>query len=311
MLAISTCWNQSRHNEGAAIIDEILALGVSNIELSHGMSMAKMPGFLDRHREGKFTCTGVHNFFPSPVEVFIDAPDAYEFSDKKRQNRDRAIKLTIESIRNAAKFGAKYIVLHMGTVTNLKHEKGSSLLESMLKEGNEFTANYGKAKAEFVQQRQKKAKPFVERAVEALEMFIEPAREHGVKLAIESRSHYEQIPTEDEMVVLMEQFRDTPEIGYWHDFGHIQRKHNLGLLDHRRWLECMSEFLIGGHFHDVHWPHKDHRPPFTGNIHYEPLMEHFTPEMPIAWEINNRQSTESIKTALEEWHKRDYTSRLT
>jgi len=311
MLAISTCWNQSRHDEGGPIIDQILDLGVRKVELSHGMSIAKMPGFLDAYQAGKFECVGVHNFFPSPMEVFIDAPDVYEFSDRNENNRKRALRLTKESIENAEKFDAKYIVLHMGSVTNLDKKFGTNLLEGLVTDGKEFTPEYSRAKRKFVKNRQDKSKPFLERAIKALEELIEPARKHGLKLAIESRSHFEQIPTENEMLELMQTFRDIPGVGYWHDFGHVQRKHNLGLLDHERWLDQMSEFLIGGHFHDVIYPAKDHRPPFEGDMNFEPILEFFDPKMPLTWEINYRQKTEQIKRALEEWHKRDYTSRLT
>ncbi len=311
MLALSTCWNQSRHDDGEAIIDEILELGVRNVELSHGLSVAKLPGFIKAYREEKFNCVGVHNFFPSPVEIFIDSPDAYEFSDRDKKKRDRAIRLTLESLEKAAKFGAKYIVLHLGSVSSMNAKKGSSLLESLIVEEGEFSLPYVKAKSRFVKERYDKGSRFVERSVEALKQFIEPAKKHGIQLAVESRSHYEQVPSEDEMVALMEAFKDEPTVGYWHDFGHVHRKHNLGLLDHERWLSRMSEFLIGGHFHDVVWPHKDHQVPFTGSMNFEPLLEYFTPEMPMVWEINLRKKKEDLAIALEKWHELPYTSRLT
>ena len=43
MLAFSTCWNNSRHTDGEAMIEEIVDLGFSHIELSHGMTIAKLP----------------------------------------------------------------------------------------------------------------------------------------------------------------------------------------------------------------------------------------------------------------------------
>ena len=75
MLSFSSCWNNARHSDGEAMIDEILALGFRHIELSHGMTITKLPGIRKAFQAGKFTCSGVHNFFPSPVEVMIDAPD--------------------------------------------------------------------------------------------------------------------------------------------------------------------------------------------------------------------------------------------
>ncbi|RYD34444.1 MAG: sugar phosphate isomerase/epimerase, partial [Verrucomicrobiaceae bacterium] len=79
MLAFSSCWNNSRHTDGESMIEEIVELGFTNIELSHGMTIAKLPGIKKAYERGIFTCSGVHNYFPSPVEVMIDAPDAYEY----------------------------------------------------------------------------------------------------------------------------------------------------------------------------------------------------------------------------------------
>ena len=44
MIAFSTCWNSSRHNDGEEMIDEILELGFDTIEISHGLSIALLPG---------------------------------------------------------------------------------------------------------------------------------------------------------------------------------------------------------------------------------------------------------------------------
>ena len=68
--------------------------------------------------------------------------------------------------------------------------------------------------------------------LKVLEKIAARAEEVGVLVAVESRSAFEDMPNEDEMVMLMEEFKDNPWVGYWHDFGHVQRKHNLGLLDH-------------------------------------------------------------------------------
>ena len=101
-----------------------------------------------------------------------------------------------------------------------------------------------------------------------------------MKLAIESRSRFEDMPTEREMIRLQEHFADNPWVGYWHDFGHVQLKHNLGLLDHVEWLERISPHLIGGHVHDVEWPARDHRVPFGGTLDYAPLAEVFPARLP-------------------------------
>ena len=142
---------------------------------------------------------------------------------------------------------------------------------------------------------------FKQDALEALESIAEKAAEFGIKLAVESRSRFEDMPTEREMLTLQEHFSDHPSIGYWHDFGHVQLKHNLGLLDHLEWLERISPHLIGGHVHDVEWPARDHRVPFCGTLDYSSLLEFFPPECPLVWELSPTREAAEIRKSLARW----------
>ena len=304
MLAFSTCWNNSRHDDGEDIVDEILELGFDTLELSHGMTVAKLPGIQRAFAANKFKCVGVHNYFPSPTEVMIDAPDAYEFSSDQPNERNKAFKETLKTLEMAEQFGASYVVLHMGSVTAMPHKKWTGLLTKKLAAGEQLTDEYADDKLACVKRREKTGAKHFQRALDTLEALIEPAKKAGVILAVESRSKYEDVPDEREMIVLQEHFADCPQIGYWHDFGHVGLKHNLGLLDHNQWLAKMAPYLIGAHLHDVQWPKRDHRVPFTGELPYEELLQHFRPEMPFTWELSPTRKTEQILPALQLWKQK-------
>ena len=289
MLSFSTCWNNARHTDGEAMIDEILNLGFRNIELSHGMTIAKLPGIRKAYAAGKFRCSGVHNYFPSPVEVMIDAPDAYEFSSHRAWDRKRAMEMTMQTLELAAEFQANYVVLHMGSVP-LKPAKYTKRLTEMVKEGKQHDAEFTKAL-------------YFSRAIDALEQLANKAEEYGIMLAVESRSRYEDVPSEREMLHLQNHFAANPWIGYWHDFGHVQLKHNLGLLNHEDWLRQIAPHIIGAHIHDVEWPARDHRVPFTGTLDYKTLLPFFPPDCPIIWELSPTRKTEEILQALKVWHQ--------
>ncbi|KAB2638785.1 MAG: sugar phosphate isomerase/epimerase [Verrucomicrobia bacterium] len=300
MLAFSSCWNNSRHTDGESMIEEIVALGFSHIELSHGMSVAKVPGIRKAFQRGLFTCSGVHNFFPSPVEVMIDAPDAYEFTSHRPFERQRALDLSFRTLELAAEFKAQYLVLHMGSVP-LNPRKWSARLTAMVAAGRQTHPEYVRAKLEFVRKREKLGPLYYQRALEALTALAGRAAELGIKLAIESRSHYEDVPNEREMEALQEHFADNPWVGYWHDFGHVQLKHNLGLLDHCEWLERIAARIIGGHVHDVEWPARDHRVPFSGTLDYAAILRYFPPDCPLVWELSSSQDADDIRHALAVW----------
>jgi sugar phosphate isomerase/epimerase len=307
MLAFSSCWNNHRHTDGESMIEEIVALGFTNIELSHGMTIAKLPGIKKAYERGIFTCSGVHNYFPSPVEVMIDAPDAYEFTSYRPFDRQRAMEMTLRTLDLAAEFKAQYLVLHMGSVP-LNSKAWTKPLTATVAEGRQRDTSYIKQKLAFIKKREKLGPLYYHRAIDALSQIAVRAAEVGVKLAIESRSRFEDMPTEREMIALQSHFADDPWVGYWHDFGHVQLKHNLGLLDHAEWLEKISPHLIGGHVHDVEWPARDHRTPFSGTLEYAYLLKFFPADCPLIWELSPTRETAEIKTALTRW-KNDFPER--
>lgn len=307
MLAFSTCWNNSRHTDGESMIDEIVDLGFDHIELSHGMTIVKLPGIRKAYANGRFRCVGVHNYFPSPVEVMIDAPDAYEYTSHRVHDRQRAMDMTMKTLEIAAEFEAIYVVLHMGSVP-MQPKKWSRPLTQMVANGSRRDPQFVKRKIEMIKKREKIAPLYFRRAVDALAIIADRAQELGLTLAVESRSRFEDMPTEREMLKLQTQFTDHPAVRYWHDFGHIQLKHNLGLLDHLEWLETISPFLLGGHVHDVEWPARDHRVPFSGELKYETLLPFFPENCPLVWELSPTRDAQEIRNALARW-KSDFPER--
>ncbi len=300
MLSFSTCWNSQRHSDGEVMVDEILAMGFDTIEVSHGLKISLLPGIKKAYQEGRIKISSVHNFCPSPVEVMIDAPDCYEFTSHRPHDRDRAYALTIRTMEWAADFSAPLVVMHLGTVP-MKHI--SKDLTKMLAAGQQNTREYVKKKLAMVKLRRSLSRLYYGRACDALGKLAVEAAKIGVKLAVESRSTYEQVPNESEMIHLMEEMEEfrIPTIGYWHDFGHVQLKANLGLLDHHEWLARMAPRLLGCHFHDVIWPARDHRVPFQGSVDYKGLLPLVNPALPIIWELSSSRKKADIIMAREVW----------
>ena len=63
----------------------------------------------------------------------------------------------------------------------------------------------------------------------------------------------------------------------------------------------MAPFLIGGHVHDVEWPARDHRSPFTGTLDYAAILSHFPPGCPLTWELSPSREENQIREALAIW----------
>lgn len=302
MRVFSTCWNSRRQTNGAEMIDEILSLGFDCVELSHGLSTSLLPGILQRVAEGVVTVSGVHNFFPAPLDVQGDAPDAFQFTSHRPAERRRALDLTKRTIERAAEFQASYVVLHMGSIPLLPAGEATKKLERMARQGLVGSREYAAFKGELTRKRERLAPLYFERAQAALRELADFAEGTGLMLGVEGRSHFEQMPGEEEMLALMKEFADTPQVGYWHDFGHIQRKHNLLLLNHAQFLARMQPFLIGGHVNDVRWPARDHRVPFYGGeVDFAALTRFFEVEMPLSWELGSSCKAEEIIAARSKW----------
>ena len=302
MLSLSTCWNSHRYIDGRDVVTEARAMGFEYIEISHGTSVSLLPGLMHAYDAGAIRVSSVHNFCPSPVEVLMDAPDVYEFSSSRPFDRERAVNLTKQSILTAVRFGVNRVVMHMGTVSM---KPVTTKLEALAADGEAYSRKFTDLKLRLVEQREKMSTFYLDRARAALHDLLPFAAQHRVALAIETRSHFEQVPNETEMLQLLTDFGDTPWIGAWHDFGHVQRQANLGLLDHAQYLSAIAPRLLGCHVHDVAWPAKDHRIPFTGGcVDFDRLLPLVPQGIPLVWELSPSQKRLEIMGRLGEWRAR-------
>jgi len=302
MLSLSTCWNSHRHEDGEKIAYEARSLGFEWIELSHGLKVTHLPGLLRAVAESIIKVSSVHNFCPSPVEVMMDAPDAYEFTSHREADRIRAMDLTEKTMETSAKVGASRVVVHLGSVAMKPY---TEKLEAITHAGGIYSREYTNAKLDFVAAREKASRFYLDRARAALDELLPLCAQYRLALCVETRSHYEQVPDEREMLLLLEAYRDAPGFGLWHDFGHVQRKANLGLLDHAEFLASIAPRLLGCHVHDVEWPAKDHRIPFTtGGVNFDALLPLLPKNIPLVWELSPGQRLAHVAERVAEWKQR-------
>ncbi len=302
MLSLSTCWNSHRHESGKHIAHEVRRLGFEYMELSHGLKVSLLPGILKAVKQRVIKISSVHNFCPLPVEVMTDAPDVFEFTSHRESDRIRALNLTEMTIETAARIGAPRVVLHLGSVPIKNH---TDKLEALVDAGRIYSREYTAAKLDLVTQRARASQLYLDRTRAALDELLPFAERHHVALCVKTRSHFEQVPNESEMRVLMDAYRDCPWLGFWHDFGHVQRKANLGLLDHAECLVAIAPRLLGCHVHDVAWPAKDHFVPLsTGGVDFDKLLPLIPKDIPLVWELNPRQKRSHVIERLAEWKTR-------
>jgi sugar phosphate isomerase/epimerase len=297
MISFSTCWNSHRHTTGDEMLQEILDLGFDCAELGHGIRISLMPGIQKMFEAGKIKFSSLHNFCPLPVEVLGASPDCYQFSSANSNERERAVKQTFQTIDFAERFGAPFVVLHLGEVR--MRSTTDSLIE-LAKKGKLLSRMYVREKIRAVKKREAAAPPYLKRAKDCLRRVVDYAESKNVKLGVEGRRGYEEIPSERELPALLDEMNSV-QLGYWHDFGHIQIKENLEFLDHAEWLRQIGPRTFGCHVQDCIWPAQDHQPPFAGEVDLTKLVPLLPRDGVFVWEMSPRKTAEEIQRSVEAW----------
>ncbi len=297
-LAFSTCWNSSRHTRGDEMLNEIFALGFDRVELSHGIRLSLWEGIEQFLADHPMTVTSLHNFCPLPVEIQGAAPDCYQCTSVHAAERERAQHYTLQTIDYAHRVGARRVVMHLGSVASPGYTE--RLIRSIVS-GRYLDRRYVRLKLDAIRKRE--AVAAYDRVIEWLQPALVHAKGAGVYLGVENRIGIETFPSERELRRLFKEIGDGT-IGYWHDFGHAQVRHNLTLIDHSEWLAEMAPRLIGCHLHDVQFPARDHRVPFSGMIDFPALIPALPAEQPLVWELSSSASKDDIVAALTHWKQR-------
>jgi sugar phosphate isomerase/epimerase len=301
MISFSTCWNSRRHTAGDAILGEIKTkLGFDLIELGQGIRMPLVPGILKMFDAEEIRVSSLHNFCPLPAEVTLISPDCYKFSAVAASEREAAVTQTLRTIDFAARLNAPFVVLHLGHVNM---SPITDRLIAMAKAGRYLSRKYVRMKIGAVQERERIAPECLARVKESLSRIIEYAASKNVRIGLEARRDYEQIPTERELAELLEDI-NSPHLGYWHDFGHSQIKENLGFIDHAEWLRVVGPRAFGCYVQDCVWPTRDHQPPFTGGIDFEKLVPLLPTNCLFVWKMSPAKTVPQICPSVEIWKKR-------
>jgi sugar phosphate isomerase/epimerase len=300
MISFSTCWNSGRHSDGAEMLREIKDLGFDHVELGHGIRLSLVPGIQKAFDAGEVRFTSLHNFCPLPVEIMKASPDCYKFSAADPKEYERAIKQTFQTIDFAERLGVPFVVLHCGRV---EMNPITDELIALVKRGELLSREYVRKKIEAVQKRESAAPPALARVKHALTQIAQYAAKKNVRLGVEGRRGYEEIPSERELPQLLDEL-NSPQLGYWHDMGHLQIKENLGFVNHEEWLRGIGHRAFGCHMQDCVWPAQDHQPPFTGMVELEKLVPLLPANCLFVWEMSPRKTADDIRRSVALWKEK-------
>ena len=259
---LSTNWNAGRHVTGEALVDEILKLGFAGVELGYQLSELQADGVRRRVAAGAVKVCSVHAYAPYPLGAPVGHPELYLLASRDEDERVMATVLLQRTLAFAAEVGARAVVVHAGRIPI--SPSSDELIEAAEEDGLE-SRRYVKFLARNQRRRARKARRHLDALCRSLDLLLPRCARLNLTLCLENLPSWEAIPTEDEMLELLQRY-PVPQLAYWHDLGHGQVRENLGWIRHR---ECAARLLphtFGLHIHDVLPPAHDHLPPPLGKL---------------------------------------------
>lgn len=263
MFALSVSWHALQYSRAKDIIKEIKDLGFKHAELSFNLSSEMVEEMIKLKEQGLINVVSVHNFCPIPKGISRKKalPDTFSLSALDEQERQEAIRYTKKTLDTAQRIGAKVVVFHAGKVQVKERIRTLAQVHSS---GNR--QRYNQLKTQMLKERKAKSKQSFSQILKSLEQLCVYAQKRKVKLGIENRYYFCEIPSLEEMETILANFPGPP-LYYWHDVGHAQLYENLGLLKHKDMLDKFGRRMVGIHLHDIDGIN-DHRAPLKGKFDF-------------------------------------------
>lgn len=225
------------------------------------------------------------------------APNLYQPTSSDPAEIRQWLRYTRRTIDFAEEVGAECAVLHSGSVSFFWFDPQHAVLSygrrhspQELREDERYLRILEKAIAKV----KKKSAKAMRNLQSSLRQVIPYAKSKGIRLGIENREGFLEMPLDHEMVNFLNEVGDMETVGYWHDSGHARLKEMLGVLNHEQHLLENSRRLFGLHLHDVSADGHDHQPVGTGSIDFEMVTRFCEPHHIVVLELSPRLEKEEV-----------------
>jgi sugar phosphate isomerase/epimerase len=290
-VSLSTMW--AKHN--FASLNEFFVasqrLGFNRVELNHQITSAMLEGINLK----QYQFSSIHEPCPADISVEILKQRDWFISAQDDECRRQGVLAIRRSIDLAFDLGTPIVVVHAGNVhVNLSLEKK---LRTLFEAGKDKTDEYFSLKEEMIKDRESLAEARLEAAKKGLLELLNYAARFSIRLGLENRYHLLDIPTLDEMEVLLE-LGGPDQLGFIYDVGHAQVLDRLGFFPHGEWLKRYASRIIGVHLHDVRGV-VDHYAPGLGEVDFDRVAVDIPQEAFRTCELQPSNTVEQVKDGLE------------
>jgi sugar phosphate isomerase/epimerase len=294
-LGISTSWWSKKDIRGQQIVEEVLELGFSGVELEYRITerlYQEMRPWLEK----ALNVFSIHNFFPKPADPRIEkgGGDLFLLSSVDAGERERAVSQTIRTIEHASDLSAQWVVLHLGRVDMPYHPVD---FKRVFQEGRVRNAGRRAFLEEQGRIRLQARQKHLDAVLHSLEALNREADRYGVFLGIENRYHFNEIPSFEEIGIILEYFKGG-RVRYWHDTGHARAQENMGVCQEQAYLRAYAPFMAGIHLHDIRG-FEDHLAPGQGDIDFNHIAPFLKDQTVRIMEMGPRVSREAVRAGRE------------
>jgi len=288
--SLSAMWAKKNFPKLSDFFDGARRLGFSKIELNHQIDSAMLAGI--EMREYQFS--SVHEPCPSDVSTDELKKRDWLISSPDEDKRLKGVESIKRSIDLAHQLGASVIVVHCGMVSyGLSAEKE---LRKLFDSGKTETDEYLEQKQIMIKRRADLIGPCFGAVKKSLLGLLDYAAPSRIRLGLENRYHYFDIPSPDEMGDLLA-LADPERLGFIYDVGHAQAMDRLGFYPHEEWLHRYAPRIIEVHLHDVVGV-KDHLAPGLGEVDFNMVASYLPEEAIRTFELQATNSPEQVKAGL-------------
>jgi sugar phosphate isomerase/epimerase len=118
----------------------------------------------------------------------------------------------------------------------------------------------------------------------------------GIRLGIENRYHYLDMPMLDEMEALLAAV-GAERGGFLYDVGHAQTLENLGFCPHEAWLERYAARMVAVHLHDIRGL-IDHHAAGLGEVDWDMVARYLPPSAMRTLEFRSHNTPDQVRASL-------------
>ena len=282
--ALSTMWLQTRYDRVADFAAEAWRIGFQRVELSHILPQEALRGF----EPGRWDVAAVHHPCPLP-------PHRVPYlSDRDPARRRVALDAARASVDTAVRYGAGYVVLHVGDIPELEYWEDELRSRTLARQAG--TPEYAEARRRFETARAEAKGPYLAASLAGLRELAAYAGERGVRLGLETREFAREIPDLDDLSLFLAEL--PPSVaGLWLDTGHVAVTARLGRASQADWLRRHGDRLLGLHLHDC-LGLRDHLLPGLGDIAFAELVPYLTPDTVRTCELDWFYTPEELRAGV-------------